>query len=49
MVPEPGTYTFAVAPTRILDANSTQVLPSNYGNLGSYQLRVTWQNHTTIT
>jgi hypothetical protein len=48
-VPEPGTYTFAVKPTGALDANSTQVLPSAYGNLGSYQLTVTWPHQTAAT
>lgn len=39
-VPQPGTYTFAAQPTQVLAANES--LPSSYGNIGSYEMIVTW-------
>lgn len=43
-VPQPGTYSFAVQPTRVLDSTG-QAMPSSYGNLGSYQMVVAWPQH----
>lgn len=39
---KPGTYTFSVRPTAMLDRGANVSLPTVYGNLGSYELTVQW-------